>query len=236
MKNNKETPAVPEWLDRLDKNAEQSGCVESGLPFQVWHDAEKRLYIVNDRRGVYIVLTERPRISDLHAMAVKHEQLSKPWVTALSQPGNCRSSDSTITTTHFKHVRKHVKSSTSKEVRELMNKAASEGWSAARFKDALKKYEERPENPPPPQNQKSGKSKKKIDVLKALKMVLTPVEDDDEIAGVIKSALKEIEEILKQREATQAATAESESDTEQTYCQDSVYPTRIYAARNIQRR
>jgi len=62
------------------------------------------------------------------------------------------------------------------------------------------------------------------------------LKDEDEIAGVIKSALKEIEEILKQREATQAATAESESDTEQTYCQDSVYPTRIYAARNIQRR
>jgi ParB/RepB/Spo0J family partition protein len=80
----------------------------------------------------------RPRINDARALADKFDLLPKSWQSALSAPPNCRPSDSLISLTHFKHVRKRINGKIDPEVRKLMTKAADEGWTAAKFKAALK--------------------------------------------------------------------------------------------------
>jgi ParB/RepB/Spo0J family partition protein len=83
---------------------------------------------------------DRARISDRRALAEKFELLPKSWREHLSVPANRRSGDKqeiTITATHFKSVRKFIKPTIDPQVRKIMDRAAEDGWSAAKFKTAI---------------------------------------------------------------------------------------------------
>lgn len=96
---------------------------------------------------------DRSRISDVRALSDKADVLPASWKAQLSRPANCRSGDkseqsgSSITLTHFKHVRGMVKKTIPDDVKSVMERAVKAGWSAARFKSALEALVPKDEQP-----------------------------------------------------------------------------------------
>lgn len=161
---------------------------------------------------------DRPRINDLRQLADSIDSLTEKWRDQLGRPANRRSSDNspddvtTITLTHWKHIRALVKGPVDKRLARLMDRAASEKWSCARFKDEVDSFKSEegltaklrkivPERDP------NAAPNYQV-VLKGLKSAVVQVGNDDEVAMEINKLIIRLEDLLKKQKAVEAVSAE----------------------------
>ena len=158
---------------------------------------------------------DRPRISDRRALAEKFDLLPKSWRDQLSAPANRRSGDKqeiSITATHFKYARKFIKPKIDPHVLKIMDRAAEDGWSAAKFKTAIDALKT------PASDEKAGADESKERdadgtpdyerVLRGLKAAHRGTGKDDKIAEAIVGIIKLVEILIKdERDRAKAAEA-----------------------------
>lgn len=132
--------AVSENKERQDIPPYADGYFLNSLAERLENEGVK----VNDDLLAERTGLSRAHINDVCALANCIEILPTSWSDALKLAPNRRSGDNAITTTHFKHVRKYVSgvSEISRDILELLEQTANEGWSARRLKSELGRLED----------------------------------------------------------------------------------------------
>lgn len=165
--------------------------------------------LLAERTGI-----ERQRVNDLRHLALKFDLLPESWKTQFAFPANCRLSDKndkdvTLTPTHWKHVRGKIGDTIPPEVYDVMEKAAAEGWTSAKFKkmlDGLKTHQENTDQTQDPSEDKTVTAdpirigKKVVKWIRAASDLLLPTQkypNDparlNEIALAIETRVAELE-------------------------------------------
>ena len=128
----------------------------------------------------------RQSINELRDLDEKYAKLPESWKKALRAPPNCRSSDKSMTLTHYKHIRASLKNEITEPVRNMLDKAATEHWSCAQLKtavDALAGGKSSPGKPAiPKRNNKSSDGKKPVQTVQPVdEPEVEPVDDREAI-------------------------------------------------------
>ena len=143
-------------------------------------------------------VVNRARVNEMRALADRFEHLPAEWQAELLLPDNRRPGHrSTITLTHFKHIRKFLDGDGSirSDVRDLMVKAAVKHWPATELKRQVKDLGEKPDAAPP---KKPGRSKTDGPAYMRIKRCLTTAVElcgsDEVIAALIRAVASRVEE------------------------------------------
>ncbi len=212
--------ALDENFERDDLTPAEEGKFLNALANRLERQGKK----VTDEMLEQMTGLDRPRISDRRALADKFGMLPQSWQKPLNTPLNRRLGDRqeiSITATHFKYARKFIKPKIDPHVLKIMERAAKDGWSAAKFKSALDALK-----PAAPGEQAGAYKSKERDadgtpdyerVLRGLKAAHRGTGKDDKIAEAIVGIIKLVEVLIKDErdrakaaEAAKAAQPESE--------------------------